>query len=186
MATRRSRGPFQRLRALSSFSPCHLRKNKAERDAIVRLLFRNGEGPLTQEIGDERRQTLTLILDYARALRTSKQHFPDPVGFLDSCYANALPDGTAWAPPAGLTAVGTGWAIYKRHELLAVAVQGLFWAGLTALLDEGGFAADGVAYRRLHDPPHICPRQMLSACRSRSDATSDGTRPGAERSAIQR
>jgi hypothetical protein len=134
------------VRALSSFCPCHLRKNKAERDTIVRLLFRNGEGPLKQEIGDERRRTLTLLLDYARALGTSKQHFPDAVGFLGSCYANALPDGTAWAPPAGLTAVRTGWAIYKRHELLAVAVQGLFWAGLTALLDEGGFAADGVAY----------------------------------------
>jgi hypothetical protein len=134
------------VRALSPFCPCHLRKNKSERDAIVRLLFRNGEGPLKQEIGDERRQTLTLVLDYARALRTSTQHFPDSVGFLDGCYANALPNGTAWAPPPGLTKVGTGWAIYKRHELLALAVQGLFWAGLTALLDEGGFVADGVAY----------------------------------------
>ena len=60
------------VRALSPFPPCHLRKNKSERDALVRLLFRNGDGPLRQEIGDERRQTLTLLLDYARALRTTK------------------------------------------------------------------------------------------------------------------
>jgi hypothetical protein len=134
------------VRALSPFCPCHLRKNKAERDAIVKLLFCQGVDRLKQDTGHERRQTLTLLLDYSRALRKSPDHFPDPAGLLNSCYTKALPDSMSWASPDGLAAVRTGWAIYKRHELLAVAVQGLFWAGLTALLEEGGFAADGSAY----------------------------------------
>ena len=134
------------VRALSAFCPCHLRENKAERDAIVRLLFCQGEGEFSQDVGDERRETFTLLLDYSKRLLKSSDHFPGPAGVLNSCYTKALPDATAWTLPPALGAIASGWAIYKRHELLSVAVQGLFWAGLTALLDEGGFTADGATY----------------------------------------
>ena len=53
-----------------------------------------------------------------------------------------------WSIPASLEEIRSGWGIYKRHELLAIAVQGLFWAGLSALLDEGGHVEDGPAYAK--------------------------------------
>ena len=136
------------VRALSAFCPCHLRKNKFERDALVKLLFCRGEGHLTLEAGGERRQTLTLLLDHARALQKIKGHYPEPAEFLNSCYTGVLPDSTAWSTPASLAEVRNGWGIYRRHELLAIAVQGLFWAGLSALLDEGGHVDDGPAYAK--------------------------------------
>ena len=136
------------VRNLSAFCPCHLRKNKTERDALVTLLFCRGEGDLRLEAGSERRKTLTLLLDHARALQEITNHHPNPSEFLNSCYTGFLPDSKAWSTPAGLTEIRTGWGIYKRHELLAIAVQGLFWAGLTALLDEGGYVQDGPAYAK--------------------------------------
>jgi hypothetical protein len=136
------------VRALSAFCPCHLRKNRAERDVLVKLLFCRGEGHLKLEAGGERRQTLTLLLDHARAVQKIKSHYPEPAEFLNSCYTGVLPDATAWSTPASLAEVRSGWGIYKRHELLAIAVQGLFWAGLSALLDEGGYVEDGPAYAK--------------------------------------
>ena len=135
-------------RKLSGFCPCHLRKHKAERDVLVKLLFGRGEGHLQSEAGDERRRTLTLLLHHAAALKNIKDHDPDPDEFLNSCYTDVLPDSTTWSVPAGLADSRAAWGIYKRHELLAVAVQGLFWAGLTALLDEGGYVQDGPAYAK--------------------------------------
>jgi hypothetical protein len=136
------------VRKLSAFCPCHLRKNTAERDALITLLFCRGEDHLKLEAGSERRQTLTLLLDLARALQEIKNHYLEPSEFLNSCYTGVLPDSTAWPIPAGLTEIRNGWGIYKRHELLAIAVQGLFWAGLSALLDEGGYVDDGPAYAK--------------------------------------
>lgn len=136
------------VRNLSAFCPCHLRKNKTERNALVTLLFCRGEGDLRLEAGSERRKTLTLLLDHARALQEITNHHPSPSEFLNSCYTGFLPDSKAWSTPTDLTEIRTGWGIYKRHELLAIAVQGLFWAGLTALLDEGGYVQDGPAYAK--------------------------------------
>jgi hypothetical protein len=138
----------KKVRALSSFCPCHLRKNKAERDVLVKLLFCRGEGRLRLEAGGERRQTLTLLLDHSRVLQKIKNRYPEPTEFLNSCYTGMLPDGTAWSTPASLAEVRGGWGVYKRHELLAIAVQGLFWAGLSALLEEGGYVEDGPAYTK--------------------------------------
>jgi hypothetical protein len=133
-------------RALNAFCPCHLREHKAEQDVLVKLLFCRGEGHLKSEAGDERRRTLTLLLHHAAALKNIKNHYSDPDEFLNSCYTGVLPGSKTWSVPAGLVESRVGWGIYKRHELLAVAVQGLFWAGLTALLDEGGYIQDGPAY----------------------------------------
>lgn len=136
------------VRNLSAFCPCHLRQNNTERDGLITLLFCRGEGELKLEAGDERRKTLTLLLDHARALRNIPNHFPDPGEFLTSCYTGFLPDSNPWSTPAGLMEVRNGWGIYKRHELLSIAVQGLFWAGLNALLDEGGYIEGGPAYSK--------------------------------------
>lgn len=136
------------IRKLNAFCPCHLRQNKTERDTLILLLFCRGEGDLKLESGDERRKTLTLLLDHARALREIADHYPDPSEFLNSCYTGFLPDSNPWSTPASLMEVRSGWGIYKRHELLSIAVQGLFWAGLSALSGEGGYIESGPAYAK--------------------------------------
>ena len=137
------------LRSLQSFCPCNLRKNKKERDAIVDLLFCRGQGGSKYENGLERRNTLLLALDYARQVRQSKTpQAAEPDGFLSSAYAHSLSDGAPWEVRPVLHQTIEGWGIYQRHELLAVAVQGLFWAGLGALGDEGGFVRDVESYAR--------------------------------------
>jgi hypothetical protein len=136
------------VRNLSAFCPCHLRTNKTERDALVTLLFCHGEGRLKLETGDERRKTLTLLLDHACALQEIANHHPTRSEFLNSCYTGFLPNSKAWSTSPGLTDIRAGWGIYRRHELLAIAVQGIFWAGLTALLDVGGYVQDGPAYAK--------------------------------------
>jgi hypothetical protein len=134
------------LHSLEAFCPCHLRKNKQERDALIDLLFGRGKGELKQELGHERRNTLLLLLDYAKRVRGIKGHFPDPEGFLASAYSRVLPDGTQWDVPAVLKSAADGWSTYQRHELLAIAVQGLFWAGLSGLSAEGGHVRNTASY----------------------------------------
>lgn len=138
----------KQLRALSSFCPCHLRRNKPERDGLISLLFNQGEGDLRMEGDEERRQTLTLLLDHARAVKGDKIHHPDPNEFLTACYTGFLPNSTIWSIVGTLAGIRKGWEIYKRHELLAISVQGLFWAGLSALLDEGGYIENTSSYAK--------------------------------------
>jgi hypothetical protein len=132
------------LRSLDSFCPCNLRKNSPERDALVDLIFRLGKGNLKQERGLERRNTLLLLLDYVR--RFNFGSLPDVQGFLASAYSNFLPTGALWDIPDILKDTTTKWSIYQRHELLGIAVQGLFWGGLRALDEEGGFLPGAYSY----------------------------------------
>lgn len=134
------------VRSLVSFCPCNLRKNVQERDALIDLMFCRGKGELKQELGLERRNTLLLLLDYARRVRGISGHLPDPQGFLSSAYSRVLPDGSFWDVPRDLVNAIEGWGIYQRHELLAIAVQGIFWAGLAALSAEGGYLPDMASY----------------------------------------
>lgn len=134
------------LHSLQAFCPCNLRKNKRERDALIDLLLCRGKGELKQDLGLARRNTLLLLLDYANRIRGAAGHFADPQGFLASAYSGVLPDGVLWDVVPALEVAIEGWRVYLRHELLAVAVQGLFWAGLEALSDEGGYVQDIQSY----------------------------------------
>jgi hypothetical protein len=134
------------IRSLESFCPCNLRRNREERDAIINLLFCRGQREFKDDTGLERRNTLLLVLDYARRSRDSKGDPAEPSGFLSSTYARCLPDGAPWVVHPLLENTIQGWGIYQRHELLAIAVQGLFWAGLASLGDEGGYVPDVRSY----------------------------------------
>jgi len=134
------------IRSLRSFCPCNLRKNGKERDAIIDLLFCRSHQEARDEIGLERRNTLLLVLDYARQVRNIKGQAVEPNGFLSSTYTGCVPGGSTWKVLPLLQNAIEGWGVYQRHELLAVAVQGLFWAGLAALSDDGGYVADVKSY----------------------------------------
>lgn len=134
-AVRANRVDADTLIALRAFCPCQLRKNKGERDALVELMFCRGEGDFRQDRGAARRDTLLLLLEFAARLDDT-EYGVDLQSFLESCYSGVLPGGKAWRPSPQLGPTLDAWAIYQKHELLSVAVQGLFWAGLQALLDE--------------------------------------------------
>jgi hypothetical protein len=122
--------------ALESFCSCRLRKNKAERDALVALMLSEGQGDFRQESGN-RRLTLLLLLDYAQKLEESDFGVVVP-GFLNGCYSGMLRNGRRWEIPAALIPVRDSWAVYLKHELLSISAQALFWAGLQGLRNERG------------------------------------------------
>jgi len=133
------------IKSLQHFCPCHLKENATLRDALIDLLFCRGIGEFSQQHGSERRNTLLLLLDHARAAESVEGHKSDTEGFLASTYSGALADGSPWHPHATLTACVRSWGVYYRHEMLGMATQGLFWAGLAAL-GRGGRVADIDSY----------------------------------------
>jgi len=145
-AVRRDQITLPVLRSLKTFCPYNLRESKQERDALIELLFCRGQDELKHEAGLERRNTLLLVLDYARRIRNIKGQAVEPQRFLSSAYSQFLPDGNPWVVDPVLQNAIQGWGIYQRHELLAIAVQGLFWAGLAALGAEGSCVPDAKSY----------------------------------------
>jgi len=136
------------VQSLRSFCPCNLRNNGEERDALIDLFLCRGRGELKHAGGAERRRTLLLILDYARRTRATTRRFADPQGFLFGAYTRFLADDKPWIVDSHLEKTVEGWAIYQRHELLAIAAQGVFWAGLTALGLDAGYVRDTAAYAK--------------------------------------
>jgi len=156
------------LKALNAFCPCRLRINKKEREALVDLLFLRGIGEREQKFGEQRRTSLLALLAYAKSVTSAAPGSVDVDPFLSVAYTNALPNGATWAAPAELAPAIQGWGVYQRHELLSVAVQGLFWAALTALFDDGGRTADSAAFAtwfadRFADALGANPRQTSFA-----------------------
>ena len=136
------------LEALRSFCPCRLQHNDAEREALVDLMFCRNDGGSRQQLGGPRRDTLFLLLDYAARLHGS-EHGVDVQTFLSSSYSGVLPTGRRWQPRPELIPSLAAWSVYQKHELLSVAVQGLFWAGLSALQDEQkSYVASPASYAR--------------------------------------
>lgn len=134
------------LKSLRAFCPCRLKSNQKEREALIDLMFKRGEGDLAQEFGDQRRATLLALLGYAKAVDAEAPGAVDVGPFLSVAYSDAVPATSKWVVPAKLVPAIAGWGVYQRHEFLSTAVQGLFWAGLSALLDEGGHTSDTVAF----------------------------------------
>lgn len=134
------------LRDLEPFCPCRLLENTDERKALTDLMFLRGTEARKQDFGHARRSTFLAVLQYAKDADAAAPGHVDVNPFLSAAYSGALPGGTPWIAPPGLAAAVDGWAVYQRHELLSVAVQGLFWAGLSALLDDGGHVMDSKAF----------------------------------------
>ncbi|HKQ05466.1 MAG TPA: hypothetical protein VJ464_10055 [Blastocatellia bacterium] len=138
------------LKALRRFCPCYLTSSKQELEALTDLIF-NQEGVFGDTPGENRRKTLGLALDLASRLSTmSPGQASDGLTvdtFRACAYAQSLPDGGRWAVPAPLKAIQEGWQIYQRNELLSIAVQSIFWAGLDKLQKTGLNPSNSEAYR---------------------------------------
>lgn len=114
------------LDALHAFCPCQLARNAQEQKILGDLFF--VRGPFHNLESLPRRRTLQLILHLAAALPEDEEI--SEVAFRSSVYTRSLPGSSAWIIPAALETTREKWAVYARNELLAVAVQGLFFSVL--------------------------------------------------------
>jgi len=115
------------LDSLAAFCPCGLNSNPAERRQLIDLLI-----DPSATLGEEsqlRRSTLALVLDLAS--RRATEDLPLADEFRASVYTAALFDGSPWMVPAHGGPMRV-WSVYAQHELLSIALQGLFWAALSS------------------------------------------------------
>ena len=140
------------LDELLSFCPCQLPANEPEHSALADLFF-NHKGDFHETEGTPRRLPLALLLDLTKRLQGTDDELTVDGGGVDvfrACaYAGALPGGESWSfALAHLERQRRGWQYYHRYELFSVAVQGLFWAGLDELQEQGIRPAHSEEYRR--------------------------------------
>ncbi|BDU76850.1 hypothetical protein [Mesoterricola sediminis] len=125
------------LRGLDFCCPCRLR-SAPPIQAMLRSFLLNLPGPTfpAREGAELRRQTLLLLLASIHHTPENQEHRLDPgTAFRRSMYSGVWEDGSGHALPAEFGEARERWRIYQRHELLAVFLQTLFWAGLRALDD---------------------------------------------------
>jgi len=120
------------LDALASFCPCQLKESRAEHSALLDLFFARNN--FDDELGQQRRNTLGLMLDLVRILENNRVQFDQNI-FRSCVYTGTLPDGTSWNLPSKLEFSRKQWRTYQRHELLSAAVQSFFWVGLKKISD---------------------------------------------------
>lgn len=137
---------------LLPFCSCQLHKNGPEHSLLADLFF-NREGDFHDPEGMPRRLTLALLLDLTERLQgTDDELTVDGEGvdvFRACAYAGALPDGSPWSfDLEELERQRRGWHYYHRCELFSVAVQGIFWAGLDELQEQGIRPAHSEEYRQ--------------------------------------
>lgn len=140
------------LDELLPFCPCQLNENEQEHSALTDLFF-NREGDFNDPEGTPRRVTLALLLDLTERLQGTDDELTVDGGGVDvfrACaYAGALPDGSPWSfDLEQLERQRRGWHYYHRYELFSVAVQGLFWAGLDELQEQGIRPAHSEEYKQ--------------------------------------
>lgn len=138
----------RKLSKLGAFCPCRLGSNAGEREALLDLLLNREDGDYFDPAGQARRETIALLLDVAGQMHQGPEATAGglPGRFLDSAYGGALPGSDSWQLSPELDASRRRWAAYRRHELLSVALQALFWAGLAELKDGAGRIPNAEAY----------------------------------------
>lgn len=126
------------LDELVGFCPCQIANNELEHDSLIELFF-NDQGTFYEADGESRRASLALILDLAahlEAIPAGEATYSYVDMFRACAYAGALPNGREWLLDARFARQRTGWHTYQRNELLSIAVQLLFWAGLDELKEQ--------------------------------------------------
>jgi hypothetical protein len=117
------------LDALDAFCPWSLKKNESERRVLLTILMRGHYSPSVtepDEITVARSVSLAYIYWLVGQTKASKQVFENEK-FRSLIYTQANEQGQPLAIPSGFEGVTGRWQAYQRHELLSVAVQGLFF-----------------------------------------------------------
>jgi hypothetical protein len=135
------------LEELQPFCSCRLAENEPEQRALVELFFNRQGAFYDEQYREQRRSSLHLLLNLALSVEQSEYRL-DADLFRACAYSGALPGGGAWKYAPSLERYRLGWQLYHRSEMLAIAAQGLFWAGLSELQEQGAELANSEAYSR--------------------------------------
>jgi hypothetical protein len=119
------------LDGLSKFCACSISPGTLEHGSLTDIFFDRSEA--YGALGEQRRQSLTLILHLANALHARAEADLTEHVFRASTYSGFLPGGVRWEVPASLEATRGAWAIYERNDLLSVVMQSVFVACLGSL-----------------------------------------------------
>lgn len=117
---------WEELDSLLAFCPCSLKKNLMERKALIDLFMAHNP-EYRKKVGSERRESLALILDFAKRVNNDPNNSFQRL-FRGSVYGGTLPDGSEWDCGETLLNTRIKWGIYQKEDLLSVALQGLFAA----------------------------------------------------------
>lgn len=137
------------LEGLLDFCPCRLSENQAEQNALLDFFF-SRETIFQHPAWEKRRESLILILDFIQqsnlhgleiSLDSSGVH-----NFLSAVYTGALSGNLLWDDTENFSETNLLWRQYYAGELLSLAVQGLFWAGITKLVEGDAGVADCRSY----------------------------------------
>lgn len=136
------------LENLTSFCPCQLKQNDFERDLLTDFLF--NQDIFYQKEAEGRHLTFGLLLDLIKKLSETENGLTLSQNgvnvFLECVYRDALPLSNSWISDNNLSQTKLYWRQYFANELFSIAMQTLFWAGLTKLSEENVYLSDNVAF----------------------------------------
>lgn len=137
------------LENLLDFCPCRLSENQAEQNALLDFFF-SRETIFQHPAWEKRRESLILILDFIQKSNVHDLEISlDSLGvhnFLSAVYTGALSGNLLWDDTEKFSETKLLWRQYYAGELLSFAVQGLFWAGITKLVEDDAGVGDCRSY----------------------------------------
>jgi len=139
------------LEALVGFCPCGIPENVQEQKVLSAILFAEDEH--ANEADKIRRLSLQLMLSLAAQAESAGLAFT-PQLFRGAVYGTSL-QGKPWELPASLNAVRERWAVYSQNEVLAMALQGMFYALLCHI--------SGIKRPSEHDTPQSLSRWVVDS-----------------------
>jgi hypothetical protein len=119
------------LDGLSPFCACSITAGTKEHESLTDIFF--DRKSVYGALGEQRRQSLTLILHLASSLHTQAEVDLTERVFRAATYSGVLPGGVRWQVPSILEETRRAWAIYERNDLLSVVMQSVFVACLDTL-----------------------------------------------------
>lgn len=116
---------------LSRFCACSISAGTKEHESLTDIFFDRADA--YGALGEQRRQSLTLILHLANSLHVQAEDDLTERVFRAATYSGFLSGGVLWEVPPALQETRMAWAIYERNDLLSVVLQAVFVACLDAL-----------------------------------------------------
>jgi hypothetical protein len=124
------------LDALATFCPCNLCQSEKERETLLAMCF--AAPPFDDTTAPRRRETLQLLMHLTQMCSTSSPPVDlSALAFRGAVYCHQLPNGSHWDLPEHLQVSLRKWGVYQASDILSVAFQGLFTAGLLQMEADG-------------------------------------------------